>query len=86
MLAAMEAKARCLILTGNLYPSSIILGKAEELGIPVVMVGMDTFSTAERADMIIRSARTHEVKKLERLQELIDCCVDLPRLRQLTGI
>ena len=86
MLAAMEAKARCLILTGNLYPSSIILGKAEEMGIPVVMVGMDTFSTAERADMIIRSARTHEVKKLERLQELIDCCVDLPRLRQLTGI
>jgi BioD-like phosphotransacetylase family protein len=85
-LAAMEAKARCLILTGNLYPSSIILGKAEELGIPVIMVGMDTFSTAERADMIIKSARTHEVKKLERLRELIDCCVDLPRIRELTGI
>ncbi|MEW6553868.1 MAG: phosphotransacetylase family protein [Actinomycetota bacterium] len=86
MLAAMEAKARCLILTGNLYPSSIILGKAEELGIPVIMVGMDTFTTAERADMIIRSARTHEAKKLERLGELIDCCVDLPRLRELAGI
>jgi uncharacterized protein len=86
MLAAIEAKARCLILSGNLYPSSIILGKAEELGIPVVMVGTDTFATAERADMIIRSARTHEVKKLERLRELIDCCVDLPRLRELTGV
>jgi hypothetical protein len=86
MLAAMEAKARCLILTGNLYPSSIILGKAEELGIPVIMVGTDTFTTAERADMIIRSARTHEAKKLERVNELIDCCVDMQRLRELAGI
>jgi BioD-like phosphotransacetylase family protein len=86
MLAAMEAKARCLILTGNLYPSSIILGKAEELGIPVIMVATDTFTTAEHADTLIKSARTHEAKKLERLRELIDCCVDLPRLRELAGI
>ncbi len=86
MLAAMEAKARCLVLTGNLYPSSIILGKAEELGIPVIMVSTDTFTTAERADMIVRSARTHEAKKLERLRELIDCCVDLPRIRELASI
>jgi BioD-like phosphotransacetylase family protein len=85
-LAAMEAKARCLILSGNLYPSSIVLGKAEELGIPVIMVATDTFTTAERADMIIKSARTHEAKKLVRLRELIDCCVDLPRIRELAGL
>ncbi len=86
MLAAMEAKARCLLLSGNLYPSSIILGKAEELGIPVIMVASDTFTTAERADTIIKSARTHEKKKLERLRELIDSFVDLRRLRELAGI
>jgi uncharacterized protein len=85
-LAAMEARARCLILTGNLYPSSIVLGRAEELGIPVILVGTDTFTTAERADTIIKSARTHEPKKLERLRELIDCCVDLQRIRELAGI
>jgi len=86
MLAAMEARARCLILTGNLYPSSIILGKAEELGIPVILVSTDTFTTAERADIIIKSARTHEAKKLDRLRELVDCCVDLPRLMELIGL
>lgn len=85
-LAAMEAKARCIILTGNLYPSSIILGKAEELGIPIVLVDMDTFATAEKADIVIRSARTHEPKKLERLRELVSCCIDLPRLYELTGL
>ena len=85
-LAAMEAGARCLVLSGNLYPSSIILSKAEELGIPVILVGTDTFTTAERADMIIRSARTHEAKKLERLRELMDCCIDFPRLYASVGI
>jgi BioD-like phosphotransacetylase family protein len=85
-LAAIEAKARCLILTGNLQPSSIILSKAEEAGIPVILVSSDTFNTAEHADILIRSARTHEEKKLERLRELIDCCVDLPRIYTLSGL
>ncbi len=85
-LAAMEAGASCLILTGNLYPSSIILGKADEMGIPVILVGTDTFTTAERAEMIIRSARTHEESKLERLRELIREFVDMDRLYELAGI
>lgn len=85
-LAAMEAKARCLILTGNLNPSGIILGQAEELGIPVILVSTDTFTTAERAEMVIRSARTHEPTKLDRVRELIDCCLDLERIFELTGI
>jgi BioD-like phosphotransacetylase family protein len=85
-LAAMEAKAKCLVLTGNLYPSGMILGRAEELGIPVILVSTDTFTTAERAEMIIRSARTHEPAKLDRVRELIDCCVDLKRIDELTGL
>ncbi|MBC7252960.1 MAG: phosphotransacetylase family protein [Actinobacteria bacterium] len=85
-LAAMEAGASCLVLTGNLYPSSIILGKAEEMGIPVILVGTDTFTTAERAEMIIRSARTHEESKLRRLRELIDEHLDMERLHALAGI
>ena len=85
-LAAMEANARCLILSGNLYPSSIILGKAEEMGIPIVLVSTDTLTTAERAEMIIRSARTHEEIKLKKLEELLSCCLDYQRLYDLAGI
>jgi BioD-like phosphotransacetylase family protein len=85
-LAAMESGARCLILSGNLHPSSIILGKAEEMGIPIILVSSDTFTTAERAEMIIRSARTHEEVKLKRLEELLSCCLDYQRLYELAGI
>lgn len=86
MLAAMEAGARCLVLSGNLYPPGIILGKAEEMGVPVILVSSDTFTTAENAELTIRSARTHEAKKLEKLRDLLDCCVDFDRLYDLAGI
>ncbi|MDY6796690.1 MAG: phosphotransacetylase family protein [Actinomycetota bacterium] len=86
MLAAMEARARCLLLTGNLHPPGIILGKAEEIGIPVILVSGDTFTTAENAEFIIRSARTHEKRKLERLKDIMDCCVDFARLYEIIGI
>lgn len=85
-LAAMEANARCIILTGNLHPSPIILGKAEELGIPLILVSTDTFTTAEKAEFIIRSARTHEAGKLQLVREMFDRYVDLPRLLELAGL
>jgi len=85
-LAAIESNARCLILTGNLYPSSVILGKADESGVPVILVSADTFTTAERVEMIVRSARTHEEVKLRRLEELLACCIDFQRLYDLAGI
>ncbi len=85
-LAAMEAGARCIVLSGNLYPTSIILSRAEELGIPVILVGTDTFTAADSVEMIIRSARTHEAAKLEHLGGLIESHVDLPRMYELLGI
>lgn len=85
-LAAMEAGARCIILSGNLYPSGVVLGRADELGVPIILVATDTFTTAERAEMIIRSARTHEESKIGRLRELVDRCIDLPRLYSLADI
>ena len=85
-LAAMEAGARCIVLSGNLYPTSVILGRAEELGVPVVLVEHDTFTAADRVEMLIRSARTHEPAKLERLRDLVDENIDLQRLCALVGI
>lgn len=85
-LAALEANARCVILSGNLYPSRIILSKAEEMGIPLILVEDDTLTAAEKTELLIRSARTHETKKLERLKELMDMYVDFERLYQLSGL
>ncbi len=85
-LAALEANASCLVLSGSLYPSPIILGKAEEMGVPVILVPDDTLTAAEKAEIIIRTARSHEPKKIERISELIDVYVDNERLYRLAGL
>ncbi len=85
-LAALEANASCLILSGSLYPSPIILGKAEEMGVPVILVADDTLTAAEKAEIIIRTARSHEPKKVARICELIDIYVDIDRLYRLIGL
>ena len=51
-----------------------------------VLVETDTFATAEKAEAVIRSARTHEPKKIERLRELISSYMDIPRLYELRGL
>lgn len=85
-LAALEANARCIILSGNLYPSRIIMSKAEEMSIPLILVEDDTLTAAEKAELLIRSARTHETKKLDRLKELMDIYVDFDRIYRLSGL
>ena len=45
-LAALQTSTRCLILTGDLYPNERILTRAEEMGVPVVLVSQDTSTVA----------------------------------------
>lgn len=70
-LAALEAKAVCLILTGGFSPPDIILGLAQERNIPILLVKEDTLTTAQKAEWIIGHSRTHEKEKLSFLKELI---------------
>ena len=46
-LAALETSTKCIILTGNMVPSEIILAKAEERHVPVMVVKDDTLTTVE---------------------------------------
>ncbi len=85
-LAALEANIPCLVLSGHLYPSPIILGKADEMGVPVILVNDDTLTAAEKTDMVIKTARSREPKKLERLSELFEMYVDMDRFYRLAGL
>ncbi len=82
-VAALEARSKCLIVTGNFRPSAVVLGQAEELGIPMVMVEYDSMTAAERAHGLIGHARTHEPQKLERLSSILDEYVDMDALYEI---
>lgn len=77
---------KCLLLTGNLEPTKIVLGKAEEKGIPVILVKEDTLSTIERLNEIFGKARIKGEAKIERIKELVKNHVDVERLMASIGL
>jgi len=70
-LAALETSTKCLILTGNLQPSPIILGRAEEVGVPMILVKQDTLTAVEIIEQFFGKTRFHQDKKVQRFEQLL---------------
>jgi hypothetical protein len=51
-LASFEVSTSCLVLTGGVYPDAIVLAKADELEIPVLLVPEDTYAVARRVEVV----------------------------------
>lgn len=79
-LAALETDTRCIILTGNLPPSSLVLSRAEELGVPMILVGMDTLTAVEKMETLLGRVRLHDPGKAARIREMFAEAVDVDRL------
>lgn len=78
---AIEAPGvKCLILTGGFRPPSAIIGKAEEAGLPVLLVQSDTIATVEEAETIVRSGRVRDERTVERMRELLYKHADFQQL------
>ncbi|MBI4786231.1 MAG: phosphotransacetylase family protein [Chloroflexi bacterium] len=85
-LAALETLTRCLVLTGNLRPSPLIIGRAEELGVPLIIAGQDTLSAVQVIQQYFGKTRLRQPRKVERFQELLDARFDFARLYADLGI
>lgn len=79
-LAALETSTRCLILTGNLRPSPMIIGRAEEAGVPIIMTYYDTFTIVEMIEKFFGKTRFHQEKKIERFEGLLNEHMDFDAL------
>ncbi len=85
-LAALETSTKCLILTGNLRPSPIILGRAEEVGVPMILVRHDTLSAVEVIERFFGKTRFHQEKKVQRFEEMLEDRFDFERLYAALGL
>ena len=71
-LAALNASAGCLILTGGLPILSYVLERAEEDQIPLLRTGLDTITAVERIEAIFGSATfAGGDEKIKRITELM---------------
>ncbi|HOQ98501.1 MAG TPA: phosphotransacetylase family protein [Anaerolineae bacterium] len=85
-LAALETSTKALILTGNLHPSPIILGRAEEVGVPIMLVRKDTLTTVEIIEQFFGRTRFHQPKKIQRFEHLLETSMNFGELYADMGI
>lgn len=84
-LAALETSTACLILTGNLQPSPLVIKQAEDLGVAIFLVPMSTMETVEKIEAIFGRTRMGQHSKLEKFEMLVSQYVDLDNLMAALG-
>ncbi len=85
-LAALETSTTCLVLTGNLRPSPLVVKQAEEFGVTVLLTRSNTRETLEAIDRIHGKTRIGEIAKLEHFRVLLNDYCDCKRLYQALGL
>jgi len=85
-LAALETSTKCLILTGNLEPNPIILGRAEEIGVPVLLVKEDTLTTVQNIESFFGKTRFHQPKKIQCFERVLAEHFDFAKLDEALGL
>jgi BioD-like phosphotransacetylase family protein len=79
--AALEASGiKCIILGGGFRPTGAVIGKAEERGIPVLLVQSDTRNVIDRAEKALQSGPTRDSKTVDRMTELLTDRTDIDDL------
>jgi BioD-like phosphotransacetylase family protein len=84
-MAALEARLPVVILTGNLYPATPVLGRAEELNVPVILVPDDTITTIDRMDTLTKQVRVRNMRKVDVMKGMFDEYVDVEKIIQVIG-
>ncbi|GGL57316.1 phosphotransacetylase family protein [Halocalculus aciditolerans] len=76
--AALEAPGvKALVLTGGYEPSGAVAGRAEQEGIPIIVVDADTLSTIDRAEDVVSGGRTRDDRTVRRMRDLLRDHADL---------
>jgi BioD-like phosphotransacetylase family protein len=85
-LAALETSTTCLILTGNLQPSQLIIKQAEDFGVSVLLVRDNTMETVEAIEQVFGKTRLGQPDKLAEFEALFSESMDFERLYQRLGL
>lgn len=71
-LAALETSTSALVLTGGLHPDVKVLAKADEKGVPVILVPYDTYTTIQKLQGVSRKIKSTDAKAINLAKENIE--------------
>jgi BioD-like phosphotransacetylase family protein len=84
--AALETSTTCLVLTGNLRPTSTILKRAEELNVAVLLVPDSTLEAIEKVEGMFGRTSLGMPEKLSRFQAMLAEHLDYASLIKDLGL
>lgn len=79
-LAALTTPTTCLVLTGCKGVDPIVLARAHEAGVPLIVTRLDTLSAVERVQEAFKASRFSQKAKVDHLERLLAKHIDLPAL------
>ena len=85
-LVALETATQCLVLTGHLRPLPEVLRRAEEIGVPVLLVRENTMEAVEAIERVFGKTRLGQAAKLEQFEALLADYFDFERLYEHLGL
>jgi len=85
-LVALETTIHCMVLTGHLRPVPEVLRRAEECGVPVLLVRANTMETVEGIERVFGKTRLGQSAKLEQFEHLFAGHFDFGRLYRALGL
>lgn len=78
--AALETSTKCLILTGGQEAPEGVRRRAEELGVPLVLVRQDTMAAAQGIEHAFGRTRCHHDRKVDLVEQMLAERLDLGRV------
>jgi BioD-like phosphotransacetylase family protein len=85
-LAALETSTKCLVLTGDQMPNEMIISRAREVGVPIISVRFDTYTTVEKLEAVLGRIRIREEQKVRRARELLRDRLNYRRIVEKLGL
>jgi BioD-like phosphotransacetylase family protein len=85
-MAALETDTKCLVLTGNLYPTPVVLAQAVDRGVPIIVVSTDTLTTVRKVEDELGHIRLHHERQIKLLKEMVDSHLDFATLSKALGL
>ncbi|MBU2608389.1 MAG: AAA domain-containing protein, partial [Chloroflexi bacterium] len=85
-LAALETSTRCLVSTGAADPSEVVMHRAEEKEVPVIIARESTGAVVEAIEAAMSQARFRQKKKLPIITGMIKEALDVKALSQGLGL
>ncbi|MEM2561181.1 MAG: DRTGG domain-containing protein, partial [Candidatus Bathyarchaeia archaeon] len=70
-LVALETDTSLLLLTGNIRPSPLVLNRAQERGVPVLLVPYDTYTTVNMLQEIAGKIKYGDKKRIKLAKQMV---------------